>query len=668
MNLSQQILSDITIFNKYARYIPARNRRESWSEICERNMQMHLERYPMLQKEIVEAYEFVLGKKVLPSMRSIQFAGKAIRVNNSRIFNCSFCHVDDYRVFSEIMFLLLGGTGVGYSVQQHHVEKLPEIRKPVKTRRYVIGDSIEGWADAIKMLIKAYLCGRSRPLFVYDQIRPKGSRLVTAGGKAPGPEPLRKCLIQMQELLDSKEDGEKLTPLECHDLICIMADAVLAGGIRRAALISLFSIDDLEMMTAKAPQKIESLEPIGYTDGSNPTVEVVVRLPGNEKLYTLFVSEADMEQYKETGELSWYYFYPWRSRANNSVVAVRSMISEDRFREIWDAARGSGCGEPGIFLTNNPEWGCNPCGEIGQRSNSFCNLTTLDVSTVMTQEELEERVRVAAFLGTLQAGYTDFHYLRDVWKRVTEKEALLGISMTGIAMCENFFEFDLKAAAQAAIRENERVAEIIGINPANRLGCIKPEGTSSCVLGTTSGIHAAYWYHYIRRMRVNKDDPLYLYLRRVLPSLVADEVYGSGAILEFPQKCSAKAIVRTEPTMDMLTRVKHVYDNWVMGAHREGHNTHNVSATIYVREDEWDQIIKWLWENRDSYNGMTVLPYDGGSYVQAPFEECTEEEYEERLAQLKEIDLTQVIEYDDRTSLQGELACAGGACELKSLQ
>jgi len=667
MNLSQRILSDITVFNKYARYLPPKKRREVWEEICGRNMGMHIERYPMLEQEIRRVYKYVLEKMVLPSMRSIQFAGKAIRVNNSRIFNCSFAHVDDYRVFQEIMFLLLGGTGVGYSVQQHHVEKLPEIRKPVKTRRYVIGDSIEGWADAIKMLVKAYLCGRSLPLFVYDQIRPKGSRLVTAGGKAPGPEPLRKCLVQMQELLDSKHDGDKLTPLECHDLICIMADAVLAGGIRRAALISLFSIDDQQMMQAKCPQLVDTLEQISYIDGPFPRVEVMARLPGKDQIYNFFLSVDEFDQYKRTGTVSWNYFYPWRARSNNSVVAVRSMITEDRFRDIWETAHASGSGEPGIFLTNNAELGTNPCGEVAVRNAGFCNLTTINMATVESQQDLEDRVRVASFLGTLQAGYTDFHYLRDLWKRTAEKEALLGISMTGIAMCDGFAELDLKQAAQVAIQENERVAEIIGINAAHRLTCVKPEGTSSCVLGTTSGIHAAYWYHYIRRMRVNKDDPLYMYLRETIPSLVADEEHGMGAVLEFPQKCSQRAIVRTEPTKDMLARIKHVYDGWVLGGHREGHNTHNISATVYVRDGEWGDVIQWLWANRDSYNGITVMPYDGGSYIQAPFEECSEEEFERRMADLTEIDLTQVTEFEDRTELQGELACAGGACTIDRL-
>lgn len=1014
MNLSQQILSEITIFNKYARYLPQKKRRETWPELVERNIEMHVAKFPNMEKEIREAYVPVFDKQVLPSMRSIQFAGKAIKVNPSRLFNCSYCPIDDYRAFSEIMFLLLGGVGVGYSVQRFHVGKLPEIRKPVHTRRYVIGDSIEGWADAIKMLIKAYLCGRSRPLFVFDQIRPKGSLLVTAGGKAPGPEPLRNCLEQIRSLLDSKNDGEKLSPLECHDIICIMSDAVLAGGIRRAASISLFSIDDTEMMTAKTLYNVDSVQDVQRINGS---YSCYVTHRGRD--YNIIISAKDYEQYTVTGKMPWYYFYPWRARANNSVVAVRGLISEKRFMEIWDQAYQSQSGEPGIFLTNDSNWGVNPslrrgtrvyteegifpieeledrefvirtldgtqaparcwmsgrdkplhkitlqggktyyataehkwpvwdgstwqrtattelcsgdrlpvirrtslfegtkgdyedgffagwlygdgwvttrsddgrrqyglivgsekqgfgiqdrllttlhtrtscqvqfhdrqghlelntsnnsldeylqgfgvshkgdglpsaiwqggseafrrgfldgifssdgwveqskkrvgisssqkalindisdllgfygvrhtvtkhvksgadfpngkeydrdyaiytlritegrslqhfkelvslshphkqavldgykfprpfekdqieiisveetdlredvwdiqvqdtthsfqishcitgnCGEVSLRPHSFCNLTTVRVSDVETQEELDKRVQVAAFIGTLQATYTDFYYLRDVWRHNTEREGLLGISMTGIAMCTNFAQLDLKQAVQVAIAENKRLAQVFGISEAARISCVKPEGTSSCVLGTTSGIHGGEAPFYIRRIRINKDDPLYVFLKRKHPELVADEVIGSGAVIEIPQRCPEGAILKSESPTDLLRRVQHVYNEWVLPGHKSGHNTHNVSVTVYVKENEWEEVRQWLWQNRDSYTGMTVFPYDGGLYVQAPFEPCSEETYHEMMGHLREIDLSQIIEADDSTNLQGELACSGGTCELR---
>ena len=253
-NVASNILSDITIHMKYAKYLPALNRRETWDELVTRNMNMHIKKFPTLEQEIRDTYNFVYLKKILPSMRSMQFAGKSIEISPSRMYNCAFAPVDDYRVFSEIMFLLLGGTGMGYSVQTHHVDKLPEIRKPVagKTRRFLIGDSIEGWSDSILVLMKAYFQGGSRPLFDYRDIRAKGARLVTSGGKAPGPQPLKECHIKVEGILEAKKNGEKLTPLECHDIICYIADAVLAGGIRRAALICLFSATDNEMIGCKS--------------------------------------------------------------------------------------------------------------------------------------------------------------------------------------------------------------------------------------------------------------------------------------------------------------------------------------------------------------------------------------------------------------------------------
>lgn len=312
MEKASKILSDLTVFTKYARYRPDLKRRETWDEIVTRNKEMHIGKFPQLKEEIDEAYKFVYDKKVLPSMRSLQFAGKAIKINPARCFNCSYLPVDDLRAFSEIMFLLLGGTGVGFSVQQHHIDKLPEIRKPkTRNRRYLVGDSIEGWADAVKVLIDSYFEGKSKITFDFSDIRPKGAKLVTAGGKAPGPEPLKICLVKIESILANKEDGSQLTSLETHDIICHIADAVLAGGIRRAALISLFSADDEDMLTCKY---------------------------GN-----------------------WFELNPQRARANNSVVLLRHKIKKDFFLKLWDKIKQSNSGEPGIYFTNDTEWLTNPC-------------------------------------------------------------------------------------------------------------------------------------------------------------------------------------------------------------------------------------------------------------------------------------------------------------------
>ena len=616
MNLEKKILSDVTVHMKYARYLEEYSRRENWDELVTRNMKMHLKKFPDLKKEIISAYRYVHEKKVLPSMRSMQFGGKPIEVSPNRIFNCAFCPIDDYRVFGEIMFLLLGGTGVGFSVQKHHVEKLPEIRKPSKrSHRFLIGDSIEGWSDAIKALVTSYFKGTSRLRFDFSDIRPKGARLVTSGGKAPGPQPLKECIVKVEGILDAKEDGDQLTPIEVHDIVCYIADAVLAGGIRRAALISLFSADDEEMLAAKAGD--------------------------------------------------WWELNPQRGRANNSVVIMRHRIDRDTFMSIWDRVRESGSGEPGFYFSNDKDWGTNPCCEIGLRPYQFCNLTEVNVSDVDNQTEYENRVRAATFIGTLQASYTDFHYLRPVWKRTTEKDALVGVSMTGIAS-GHVLELNMKQAALVVKDENERVAGLIGINKAARTTCVKPAGTTSLTLGTSSGIHAWHNDFYIRRIRVGKSEAIYDYLSQNIPDLIEDDKFRphDTAIISIPQKAPYGAITRHESALDLLKRVKAVSDTWIKGGHRKGQNTHNVSATVTIKPDEWDKVGEWMWRNRKCYNGLSVLPFSDHSYVQAPFEDCTEEEYNSLSQLMKRIDLDLIIEEQDETNLSGELACSGGSCEI----
>jgi ribonucleoside-diphosphate reductase alpha chain len=617
MDISNKILSEITVYMKYAKYLPEQKRRETWQELVTRNMNMHIKTYPHLEKEIRENYMYVYKKQVLPSMRSMQFAGKSIEISPNRIYNCAYAPVDDWRVFSEIMFLLLGGTGVGYSVQKHHVELLPEIRKPSKERgrRWLVADSIEGWADAVKVLMKSYFFGGSKILFDFSDIRPKGARLVTSGGKAPGPQPLKECLIKLEGILEEKEDGDKLKPIEVHDIVCHIADAVLAGGIRRAALISLFSATDDEMIGAKSG--------------------------------------------------SWWETNPQRGRANNSVALVRHKITKDYFMELWKRVEVSGAGEPGIYFTNDKDWGTNPCCEIALRPFQFCNLTEVNVSNVVNQEDYEARVKAASFIGTLQAGYTNFHYLRPIWQRTTEKDALVGISMTGIGSGA-VLGLDMKSASKLVKAENERVAGLIGINKAARTTTVKPAGTTSLTLGTSSGIHAWHNDYYIRRVRVGKNEAIYNYLLSNHSELVEDEYFRphDTAVISIPQKAPEGSILRNESPLQLLERVKKVHMEWIKPGHRSGSNSHNVSATISVREHEWPAVGEWMWENREHYNGLSVLPYDGGTYIQAPFTDCTKEEYEKLIQTLHEIDLSKIVEMDDDTNLSGEVACAGGACEI----
>ena len=616
------ILSEITVHMKYAKYIPELNRIETWEELVTRNKDMHIKKYPKLTVEIENVYSYVYDKKVLPSMRSLQFGGKPIEISPNRLYNCSYLPIDHTDGFSETMFLLLSGCGVGYSVQQHHIQKLPHITKPFegRTRRFVIGDSIEGWSDAIKVLIKSYLGEKrtSKIKFDYTDIRPKGARLVTSGGKAPGPQPLKECIVKIKGILEAKQDGVKLTSLEVHDIVCHIADAVLAGGIRRAALISLFSAYDEEMIACKS---------------------------GN-----------------------WWETNPQRGRANNSAVLIRHKITKQFFMDLWKRIELSGAGEPGIYFNNDKDWGTNPCCEIALRPYQFCNLCEVYVSDIKDQEDLNARVQAAAFIGTLQAGYTDFHYLREVWKEATEKDALIGVSMTGIAS-KKVLNLNMEEAAKMVKKENVRVAKLIGVNKAARTTCVKPAGTTSLVLGTSSGIHAWHNKYYIRRLRVGKNEAIYSYLTNNNSNLIKDEYFRphDTAVIEIPQSAPTGSIVRTESAFDLLERVKEVSKQWVKTGHRSGSNTHNVSATISLKENEWEEAGEWMWNNRSYYNGLSVLPYDGGTYTQAPFEDITKEQYNELAKHLGSINLENVVELEDNTELSGELACAGGACEVTNL-
>lgn len=575
-------------------------------------------------------------------MRALQFAGPALEVNNARGFNCAYLPIDSYHAFSETMFLLLGGSGVGYSVQRHHVEQLPVIEKSEKTRRYLIQDSIIGWADAIKVLMKAYFGMGTMPEFDYRDIRPKGARLVTAGGKAPGPEPLRLCIAHVQAILERKKNGEKLTPLECHDILCHIANSVLAGGIRRSAMICLFDMDEEEMITCKY---------------------------GN-----------------------WWELNEQRGRANNSAVLVRGQVSEQQFFDLWTRVELSRSGEPGIYWTNDRDWGTNPCCEIGLRPFQFCNLCEVNVSDIENQVELNRRVEVAAFFGTLQAGFTDFHYLRPIWKRTTEKDALLGIGMTGIGSGK-ILELDLTEAADLAKAVNVGIAAAIETNPAARITCVKPSGTTSCVLGTSSGIHAWHAPYYLRTLRFGKDEEIAKYLMSNHPDLCEDDLLRplDTLCVRFPIKAPEGSIFRTETALDTLERVKKFATEWIIPGHVDGENTHNVSATVsidknrqyefdvllpddshpvynglqaYDTVDEWYAVGSWMWRNKEFYNGISVLDFDGGSYQQAPFEDITVEEYNRRIGSVQELDLTFVKEEEDNVHFGQVAACAGGSCEI----
>lgn len=934
---SSEILSEIVIHNKYAKYIASQKRRESWVKIVDRYINMLVKHYPKSADIIIKNSKALYDKKVLPSMRAAQFAGNAIEKNNSRGYNCAFMPIDHYKSFSEAMFLLLGGTGLGYSVQYSHVAKLPTILKPTKSQKYVIDDSIEGWADAVKHLMKAYFGLReTKPRFDYSSIRAKGERLVTAGGKAPGHVPLKKCLQAIEIELEEKENGSNLLPIEVHSIMCRIADAVLAGGIRRAALIALFSVDDERMMNAKAgnwwelnphfgrannsavllrhrvteevfrdlwkkvkssnsgepgiiftndrdmgmnpcfvgdsmlltsegEKKISSLinqpnlmainkdgkavQCKVWSNGEKETIKLVygtyknnrtikctpkhsflvgeeeveakdllgkrltpffklkkivktdslkygfllgdgsfrknstnfkniqcsftpikddeVKLifnktgwSNNETSYTIDVSYKEIQDYgvdtskrtfdrelpnkfdsnfmtglfsanggvlrkgkrvsykttskvlrdgivnylESIGITSYYttnkekkiawgngdylskesyainistldslvifaekigFIQSYKKKWLTEIIIAKSpkvlSISPSVKEEVFD-----------FSLNDNTHWGvinrvvAHNCAEISLRPYSFCNLTEINAGSIQSQSDFNERARVASYFGTLQAGFTDFHYLRLIWKTTTEKDSLIGCGITGICSGK-ITKLNNEEAAKVVVAENIKVAGEIGIPTAARSTTIKPSGTTSLVLGVSSGIHAWYAKYYIRNIQCSVGDDLYNYFKLNHPQLIKImDLDTSSAVIGIPQKAPQGAILREDETpIEMLERVKHFYNSWVKVGHKKGSNTNNVSATVYIKEGEWEHTGDWMWENREHFNGLSCLPYDGGSYLDAPFQECTEEVYLEKAQYLKGINLANIIEEDDNTTLVDELACSGsGSCEV----
>jgi ribonucleotide reductase, class II len=979
MDLDKKILSDITIYAKYARFIPEEERRETWDEIVDRNMNMHIKKFPFMEEEIKAVYNrSVRPLKVLPSARSLQFAGKAIEVNPCRMYNCCFTGVDHPDVFSEASFLLLGGTGFGFSVQKYHIDKLPPImgvEKPIgkqSKKRYLIGDSIEGWSDAFKVLVESYFYGKREIDFDYREIRKKGTRLVTAGGKAPGPEPLRKALTQIvtvfENAIQERGVGTKLKSIEVHDMICIIADAVRSGGIRRSACISLFDRDDEDMLTCKhgewwihhpyralannsavlpyskvtledfnqiwkAVELSGSGEPgISWTNeehigGYNPCFTkgtLVHTKEGHFPIEELVGKEVEIhdgngwvtvDNFRVTGEnqrilrvelqdgtlidTTHYHKYVLDSgnmvEAQNLCIGDKLMIStapiahgkikakgayikgfligdgtvsksgamlylyepkygcadrivasakeipigeintnaltdldyvvQESYKKnkltirkslrgltvrshelqsygsiyktefpkevfswdheskcefiagIMDSDGGAHCTKNGwmyqissihlewllgfqillktigvpskvvqyknggmsnfndgygeyptqdayrltisqegsIILANQvtftrltsfadkkttykqkPRWNSivsitevsmadkvycctvptnhtfslscgiriGQCHEVFLQLNQFCNLTEVNSSIITTQEQFNQASKDAAFIGTLQASYTNFHYLRPIWRETTEEEMLIGAGATGIASPE-FLLLDETEAALCVVEENKRVATLLGINSAARTTVVKPAGTTSLIFSCSSGIHAWHNDYYIRRITLGKDEAIAQYLMTMHPEIIEQSEYDPKEIkVCIPQKAPDGAMIRTEDVITTLERVKRYNLNWVRAGHISGKNFNNVSTTISVKDNEWEKVGKWMWDNRFDYHGIAVLPYNGGTYKQAPFEDITKEEYEERLKHLLAVELKYIIEQEDNTDMTGEVACAGGACTV----
>ena len=721
VDIPTELLSDFVYYGKYAKYLEDAQRRESWEEAWDRVYNMHAKKYgfsdrtdalPLMAKVAIKRGK---EKKLLGSQRVLQFAGDPILTREMRAYNCQYSYCDRPRFFGEILFLLLCGSGCGFSVQSHHVAKLPSL-VPLDTwhlrtkKEFFVEDSIEGWADAVNELINAYLPpspehGQYEPEFNYMLIRSKGSRL-SSGGKAPGFKPLETALERVRKILidavANQDLSNQLSTIQCYDIVLHLSDAVLSGGVRRSACIALFDINDGAMLNSKT---------------------------GN-----------------------WFNENPQRARANNSVVCVQDEVTYEDFERV--VKRTKEFGDPGFVFVKSREHGTNPCGEVSlipllilhpdgsvckeytldmlnnqdkykamgytyESGWQACNLCTIDMSKVATVTEFYWLCEYAAVLGTLQAGYTNAGYLGITSQRIIERESLLGISMTGI-MENTSLALNaqvLREGAAAVVAANKEIARMIGIPQAARCTTVKPEGTGSLVLGTSSGIHAHHHKRFLRRVQNSLLDPVYLYFKERNPKLCEKSVWNTNTeeeVATFPVSVPPESVVKGELTAtEFLANVKLVQENWVIPGTALPMSTegasHNVSNTCEVKDDEWETVTKILFDNRHIYSGVSLLGSFGDCDVpQAPLqrvyctseikEMCSEDEYMLALeiytdpskdnkevsahikrivgyisvyehwkylrANLKSVDYSKMVEVIDNTKQMDTIACSGGSCEI----
>ena len=603
--MSVSELAEYTFVSKYARWIPEKKRRETWRESVDRVMKMMYEKYPDQNGDIEWAYDMMYKKRVLGSQRALQFGGKPIFKHNARIYNCISSYCDRLRFFQECMYLLLCGCGTGFSVQRHHIDKLPSFVKQKKgNKKFTIPDSIEGWSDAVGVLVSSYFNQEeSFPEYVgknvqfdYSKIRPAGAYLSSSSGKAPGPEPLKKALTNIRKVLDKAlknldfcaDSIRKLAPIEAYDIVMHAADAVISGGVRRSATICLFSPDDETMAKAKT---------------------------GN-----------------------WFHENPQRGRSNNSALLLRDGTTKEQFHNLMGSVRQFG--EPGFVWSDSTELIVNPCVEIGmwpvdeetgESGWQACNLSTINCAKIKTEEDFYESCRAASIIGTLQAGFVELPYLGEISEKILKREALLGVSMTGIMeQHEICLDPDVQRKGARIIKQtNKEMAKKIGINAASRTTCIKPEGTSSCILGTSSGIHPHYAKRYMRRVQANKMEPIYQHFKEINPKACQESVWSandSDDVVNFCVEVPGGSKTKNQiSAFDLLKHVKSTQRNWVMTGKTDSLCTqpwlnHNVSNTINVKPDEWEEIEKFIYKNRNYFCGISLLSVSGDKdYPQAPF-------------------------------------------------
>ena len=677
-------ISDLVIYNKYASHRESLGRKQTWDEAIGELEEMQMQKYPQLTDEIHSNFKYVYDKIVLPSMRSIQFSGRPIEFNNARMFNCNYSPVNHPSYFSEFAFLIMCGSGNGYSIQKHHTTELPFIKTPNGSQKFLISDTTEGIADSFKALINAYMKGKPLPIFDYRDIRKKGTLIKKAGSIAPGPERTAKAHQAINKVL-SRAIGRQLTPLEDLDITNYIAESIVSGGVREAACISLCDKDETDVITCKGifqiyDASIATTTDIGWLIRYKFVENQVMNTntytdPDNQGYFSVFITnkfgDYDLQEALKNGKLPWYYVHPQRGKSNNSVVFVREETIFEEFESVMIACEESKAGEPGLYFTNDRNMGVNPCNEAALMNNQFCNLTTQNVFYIDSQKQLDEQSKAAAFLGTLQAGWTDLHYLRPIWKQNTEKDALLGVSMTGIASGK-ILKYDLKRAAGVVLDENHRIAQKIGINDAARTTLIKPEGSTPHVMKIQgAGIHAVHGHFTLKSFRIKKQNPIYNFLVEKLPSQFIEDEFKNeeeGAVLYVPIKAdmNGQGIYRDEPMPNFLNRLKHFSENWIKPGHRSGANSHNVSATVSVKDGDWKKLTQWMWDNRYVYNGISCLPMSTGNYKQAPFQDITEQKYNELIKEFPEhLDLTEIKEEFNTTDHTTEsLACSAGGCVL----
>ena len=600
-----QELQNYTFVSKYARWLEDKNRRETWKEAVERvkNMMHTMYADKDIAKDIDWAYDMMYKKKVLGSQRALQFGGEPILKRHAKIYNCTSSYCDRLRFFQECFWLLLCGSGTGFSVQKHHVAKLPTLEHNVEKNslgsKFVVEDSIEGWADALGVLLSSYFSKpvdefkqykNSYVVFDYSNIRPKGSSLNSGVGKAPGFEPLANGLEKIRALLDRciANGQKKLRPIDAYDIVMHSSDAVLSGGVRRSASLALFSADDEEMAKAKT---------------------------GN-----------------------WFMDNPQRARSNNSALLLKDDTTFEEFKTLMESVKEFG--EPGFIWSDSTEMTFNPCVEVGmwpvdeQSGKSGwqgCNLSTINCSSIEDEDDFYERCKAAAIIGTLQAGFTKLDYLGDISCRIFAREALLGVSLTGTMEKHELVltEKVLKNGAKIAVETNKLMSKAIGINQAARVTCLKPEGTSSSMLGTSSGIHPHHAKRYIRHVQANVLEAPYQHFKSYNPQACEKSSWSANntdEVVKFPIEVPDGAKLKNQlPAIEMLTVVKETQKNWVYsGKNRslctQEYLSHNVSNTVTVKPDEWDDVTKYIYDNRKYFAGISLIPQSGDKdYPQAPF-------------------------------------------------